>query len=258
MRVLCVLALVCAVGALSIKDDDKETYIRHGAIKADGPVQIVVDGKSNWLNRNDIDWETCHLNQVTGQSGLLNLALEDEDESNKFTDHHAFLYRCDTGLNPFYLRYTKKTGGSVLLKIQWPTILDANYLLASKSEDRDEIAYGFRIAVTSNTKSRWHYRKFMFHTLRSLNRFVEATSTLLNGQHNTLHKADFFKAPRLELGHFNDGHNNDVNAYGDHFFGLGDTELLKAADQGQPETPRDDALENSNYVRNTVQQYPSN
>jgi len=216
-------------------------------------------GKSDWLNRNDIDWETCHLNQVVGQSGLMNLALEDEDESNTFTDHHAFLYRCQTGPNPFYLRYTKPTGGSVLLKIQWPTILDENFLFATKAEDRDHIGYGFRIAVASSTKTRWHYRKFFFHTLRSLNRFVTATSTLMNGQKNVLHKADFFKAPRYDIPLRDEGgHDSQVNAFGDHFFGMTDTELLKAADQGQPEVPRDDALEDGNYVANTVQQYPEN
>jgi hypothetical protein len=254
MKAVLLLVSVALVGALSVsgKDDGNSKWA------ASTTAQVVANGKSNWLNRNDIDWEICHLNQVVGQSGIMNLALEDEDEGNKFTDHHAFLYRCDTGPNPFYLRYTKPTGGSVLLKIQWPTILDENYLFATKAEDRDHIGYGFRIAVCSSTNTRWHYRKFFFHSLRSLNRFVEATSTLMNGQHNVLHKADFFKAPRFDVPGINDGHNNDVNAYGDHFFGNEDTELLKAADQGQPEVPRDDALEDGNYVRNTVQQYPSN
>lgn len=242
-----VLGLVGVACALSIKDDTNTKWA--ASDKA--------NGKPNWLNRNDIDWETCHLNQVVGQSGLLNLALEDGDETNKFTDHHAFLYRCQTGPNPFYLRYTKRTGGSVLLKIQWPTVLDANYLFATKADDRDNIGYGFRIAVTSSTLTRWHYRKFYFHTLRSLNRFVTATSTLMNGQHNVLHKEDFFKAPRYDIPNV-DEEGGDVNAYGDHFFGMEDTELLAAADQGQPEIPRDDALEDTNYVRNTVQQYPSN
>jgi hypothetical protein len=224
--------------------------------RATGPVEIMVDGKPNWLNRNDIDWEICHLNQVVGQSGLLNVGLEEDD--GKIVDHHAFLYRCDTGPNPFYLRYTKREGGSVLIKLQWPTILDENYLYATKAEDRDHIGYGFRIAVASSTKTRWHYRRFFFHTLRSLNRFVDATSTLMNGQHNVLHKADFFKAPRFDIPNIEQGHDQAINEYGDHYFGVYDTELLHAADQGQPEVPRDDALEDSNYVRNTVTQYPVN
>lgn len=253
------LALLLCVLGLILANDNKEDYIRHGAIQASGPVQVVVNGKPNWLNRNDIDWEACHLNQVKGQSGIITLAIEEGLESNHFVTHHAFLYRCDTGPNPFYLRYTTPEGESILLKLQWPTILDANYLFATKAIDRDHIGYGFRIAVCSATKSRWHYRKFYFTSLRSLNRFVLAQSFLMNKQHNVLHKVDFFKAPRITVDGIDDLRNDESNAYGDHSsFGHEDKHLLKAAKNGQPEFPGDDALEDSHYVRNTVQQYPNN
>lgn len=225
--------------------------------KATGPVEVTADDKPNWLNRNDIDWETCHLNQVKGQSGILTLSIEEEE--NHFVTHHAFLYRCDTGPNPFYLRYTTPDGKSVLLKLQWPTILDANYLFASKAIDRDHIGYGFRIAVASETLTRWHYRKFYFTSLRSLNRFVLAQSHLMNGQHNVLHKIDFFKAPRIDVEGVDELRTDHTNAYGDHAsYGIDSKDLLKAAHNGQPEFPGDDALEDSTYVRNTVAQYPTN
>eukprot|EP00462_Mataza_sp_D1_P005991 CAMPEP_0175119688 /NCGR_PEP_ID=MMETSP0087-20121206/202_1 /TAXON_ID=136419 /ORGANISM="Unknown Unknown, Strain D1" /LENGTH=218 /DNA_ID=CAMNT_0016401047 /DNA_START=426 /DNA_END=1082 /DNA_ORIENTATION=+ len=218
----------------------------------------MVDGKPNWLNRNDIDWETCHLNQVKGQSGILTLAIEENE--GHFVTHHAFLYRCDTGPNPFYLRYTTPDGRSVLIKLQWPTILDENYLFATKALDRDHIGYGFRIAVASSTQTRWHYRRFYFTSLRSLNRFVLAQSFLMNGQKNVLHKADFFKAPRIAIAGVDELRNDDnLNAYGDHkSYGHENKDLLQAGYNGQPSFPQDDPMEDGHYVRNTVTQYPVN
>lgn len=233
------LVLAVAVSAVSLSIAPKH----HGDFNS--------DGTPTWINRNDVDWEPCSVAQIVGQSSLLTVAIEEEHGS--FVDHHAFLYRCATGMNPFYLRHSLPQGGTVLLKLLWPDILDENYLFASTAEDKDQIGYGFRIGVASATKDRFHFRRFFFHTLADMNHFIVATSTLMNNTPTKLHKADFFKAPRYTIAGVQN-HAETMNEFGDHYFGKKDEDLLAAADQAQPIIDDNNAFEDQNYVANMVQQ----
>jgi len=215
-----------------------------------------IDGTPRWVNRNDVDWKACNMDQVSAQSALLTVAIEEKLHQGKFEDHHAFLYRCDVGENPFYLRYTLQTGGTTLLNLQWPSILDETYLFASAPEDKDKIGYGFRIMVSSETKQRAHFRRFFFHTLKDMNRFISAVSKMTNDAPTILHKADFFKAPRFDIDAIADA-TTSHNEFGDHYFGVRDADLLKAADQGQPTVPEDQAGETAEYVKDLIGQAPS-
>jgi len=209
---------------------------------------VEVTGKPKWVNRNDVDWKDCDKSQVVAESGMLTVAVEEGLlHHDNFVDHHAFLYRCDVDENPFYLRYTLPTGGTTLLNLQWPSILDETYLFASTSEDKDKIGYGFRILVSSSTEQRAHFKRFFFHSLKDLNRFIAATSTMTNNGPTILHKADFFKAPRYDID-MSDSIASQHNEFGDHYYGLKDADLLKAADQGQPTVPDDNTGEDPGHV----------
>jgi len=205
-----------------VKADDQfhpKHHMKHG------------DGKSKWVNRNDVDWEACHPTQVMAQSGVLDISIEDDE--GVFHNHHSFLYRCAMGPNPFYLRYTLPSGGSVMLKMQWPDVLDENYLFSSKEKTRDDIGYGFRIAVCSDTKDRFHYRRFFFNGLGDMNKFIQAQSTMMSGMNTptALAKEDFFKAPRYHISR-NIEEVKPVNQFGDHYVGISNpVKLLRTVDE---------------------------
>lgn len=215
-------------------------------------LQPIPDGTPAWVNRNDVDWESCSKSQVLAQSDILTVALEEED--NNFVDHHALLYRCSTEDNPFYLRLTNQKGGTTFINLQWPSILDETYLFATTAEDKDQIGYGFRIMVSSDTKKRYHFRRFFFHTLTDMNRFIKSTSTMTNGVATILHKADFFKAPRYDISSVLPL-NQASNEFGDKYFGNVDKDILQTADKADPTIHEDDAMEDRPYVQQLIGQY---
>lgn len=232
MQALCLLAGVTLTAALSL--------------------QPIPDGTPAWVNRNDVDWESCAKEQVVAQSNILTIALEEDDGA--FVDHHALLYRCATEDNPFYLRVTNQEGGTTFINMQWPSVLDETYLFASVSEDKDKIGYGFRVMVSSQTKKRYHFRRFFFHTLTDFNRFVKATSSMTNAQATILHKADFFKAPRFDIESVST-FTQPQNEFGDKFWGLQDKDLLNTADKASPTITEDGAMEDRPYVQQLIGQY---
>jgi len=215
-------------------------------------LQPIPDGSPAWVNRNDVDWEECEPHQVVSHSDVLTVAIE--EEQGGFVDHHAILYRCATADNPFYLRFSHKEGGTTFINMQWPSVLDETYLFASTSEDKDKIGYGFRVMVASDTKKRYHFRRFFFHTLTDFNRFMTTVSTQMNNEPTILHKADFFKAPRFEIESVT-GFTQPTNEFGDHFWGQVDKDILDTADKADPTLHEDDAMEDRKYVQDLVGQY---
>jgi hypothetical protein len=203
MQLFCLLAAVGVSAALSLHKDALQ------------PPPHNADGKPAWVNRNDVDWESCDSSQVLQQSEILDVALE--EEHGGFHDHHGVLYRCSTEANPFYLRYSNKKTltGTTFINLQWPSVLDETYLFATTAEDKDKIQYGFRIMVSSDTKKRYHFRRFLFHTLDGINHFIKSVSTMTNDSPSLLGKADFFKAPRYAIPALS--HSAPENEFGDRF-----------------------------------------
>lgn len=212
------LAVVTTVSAVSL-----------GSLQPEAQRPPLADG---FVNRNDVDWQACLQEETVAQTGMIKIAIEDM-QSGEFKDHPCVLYKCNSPLdNPFFLRFIKegKESSTTLLNLHWPTVLDENYLFSSRVEsDRDNIGYGFRIGVASDTNDRFHFRKFFFHSMGDLNAFVAPVA----GQSSppaTYTKVDFFKAPQYKITVVN-AHVDPTNKFGDHY--AGNLDVLQAfATQG--------------------------